>query len=190
MGRLAESVHHEIINFESSASSQADRYKMAYLAERDKLQQVCDTYNKLGHELGILRREKALYKDLEIQSQRLNEDLIAYEARYRELDKLKTQVEESNKELEGINAELAEAIIGLKSQVMLWEAKFRGVSHQPLYGDEEKTGASLIPSSSNGVVTNQVRCQGLSDISNTGIAYSGRILNLSRGREILESAGI
>jgi hypothetical protein len=92
----------------------------------------------MGRDIEVLRRENAKYKNLEGHSQRLKEDLLAYQARYRELDELNIRIEKENEKLVDINAEMGEMVVGLQNQVLNLEAKLDEVGCQPLCANDDR----------------------------------------------------
>lgn len=91
----------------------------------------------MGREMEGLRWENSKYKVFEL-SQYLNKDLLAYEAGYRELDELNTQVEGEKEELENINAEMGETILSFRDQFVRLGAQLQGLDYQPSCADEEQ----------------------------------------------------
>jgi hypothetical protein len=137
MGRLAQTVHDQVLAHDAFLTSSAEKFEKAYFAEYHKLLQSSDANKAMGLEMEILRRENAKYKNLEGQSQRLTEDLLAYQARYRELDELNIRIEKENEKLMDVNAEMGEMIMGLQDQVLNLEAKLEEGGCQPLCADED-----------------------------------------------------
>ncbi len=138
MGRLVQTVHDQILTHDAFLTSSVEKFEKAYFAEYHKLLQSSDANKAMGREIEILRRENAKYKNLEGQSQRLKEDLLAYRARYHELDELNIRIEKENEDLVDINTEMGEVVVGLRDQVLNLEAKLEEVGCQPLCADEDR----------------------------------------------------
>ncbi|KAH8726683.1 hypothetical protein GQ44DRAFT_825664 [Phaeosphaeriaceae sp. PMI808] len=138
MGRLVQTVHDQILTHDTFLSSSAEKFEKAYSAEHHKLLQSTEANKAMGWEIEILRQENAKYKNLEGQSQRSKDDLLAYRTRYRELDELNIQIREENERLVDINAKMGRMVIGLRNQVENLEAKLEEVGYQPLHADKDR----------------------------------------------------
>ncbi|KIV98395.1 uncharacterized protein PV09_09778 [Verruconis gallopava] len=135
MGRLVQTVHDQVLAHDAFLTSSAEKFEKAYFAEYYKLLQSSATNNAMGRDIEDLRRENAKYKNLEGHSQRLKDDLLACQARYRELDDLNIRIEKENKKLMDVNAEMGKMVVGLRAQVLSLEAKLDEVGYQPLSAD-------------------------------------------------------
>jgi hypothetical protein len=138
MGRLAQTVHDQVLAHDAFLTSSAEKFEKAYFAEYHKLLQSSDANKAMGRDIEVLRRENAKYKNLEGHSQRLKEDLLAYQARYRELDELNVLIEKENEKLVDINAETGEMLVGLQDQVLNLEAKLDEVGYHPLCANDDR----------------------------------------------------
>ncbi|KAE9969418.1 hypothetical protein EG328_006866 [Venturia inaequalis] len=137
MGRLAQTVHDQVLAHDAFLTSSAEKFEKAYFAEYHKLLQSSDANKAMGRDIDVLRRENAKYKNLEGHSQRLKEDLLAYQARYRELDELNIRIKKENEKLLDINAEMGEMVVGLQDQISNLEAKLDEVGCQPLCANDD-----------------------------------------------------
>jgi hypothetical protein len=138
IGRLTQTVHDQVLAHDAFLTSSAEKFEKAYFAEYHKLLQSSDANKAMGRDLEVLRRENGKYKNLEGHSQRLKEDLLAYQARYRELDELNIRIEKENEKLVDSNAEMGEMVVGLQGQVLNLKAKLDEIACQPLCANDDR----------------------------------------------------
>ena len=135
---LVQTLHDQIVSFDASQSCNAEKYRRAYLAEHHKLLQASEANRVMGQEIEMLRHENSKYDDLEAQSQRLKEYLLANEARYRALDEPSTCFQTEDQKLKDIHAGTGDTTAGVEGQAPNLEVGPQEEGYQPSCAGQDR----------------------------------------------------